>query len=255
MRRLAPFLVLLAFACSGDDAVPKGDETGLTPADADTDTDTDADTDTDTDADTDADADADADADTDTADPLPVFQCPQHDFGDEPASFSGSTVGEPDWGGGSCGGYGPDVHHTFTAPVDATYIIDTVGTAFDAVLYLRDGCGGPELACENDNIPGAAERIIVPLLQGQEIEIVVDGVTNAGDYTVNILQVPFTEPECANGVDDEIVPIDASRRFAALNAKSVRLEELEDDHSLSCSMQRIVAEATKLVAEAREETK
>lgn len=49
---------------------------------------------------------------------------------------------------GSCGGQGPDRAFTFTLPVRGRLVARASG--FDTVLYLRSGCDGAELACNDD---------------------------------------------------------------------------------------------------------
>lgn len=56
---------------------------------------------------------------------------------------------------------------------------------------------------------------------------------------------PFPEPSCPvlilHGRRDEVVPVELSRRYAAARP-NVRLVELDDDHGLAGSLERIAAE-------------
>lgn len=106
--------------------------------------------------------------------------------------FSATEVGQT--GGasnesGSCGGGGAaDAVYFYSAPRSGDYTIDTIGSAFDTVLYVRD-FGGGELACNDDITPGSEtqSRLSVHLSAGQMISVIVDGfATASGQYTLRI---------------------------------------------------------------------
>ena len=79
-----------------------------------------------------------------------------------------------------------DVAYQFVAPATRTYIIDTVGSTYDTVLYVLDGCGGRELAC-NDDTFGLQSQVRVSATAGQVLIIVVDGFSTAqGSFVLNI---------------------------------------------------------------------
>ncbi len=114
--------------------------------------------------------------------------CPDGDAGNvAPVTQSGSTVDGDNTTFATCGGTtGNDDQWTFTAPEAGIYTIDTLGSNFDTVLYALDGCGGTELAC-NDNSVDMTSRINVSLAAGQEVVLVVDGAgLDSGDYDLNI---------------------------------------------------------------------
>ena len=76
----------------------------------------------------------------------------------------------------------------WTAPNDGTYYIDTVGSDFDTVLYILDGCEGEELACNDDDGSLLAGQMI-ELIQNQSIIIGVGsfaGRTTSGTVGVHI---------------------------------------------------------------------
>jgi hypothetical protein len=124
--------------------------------------------------------------------------CPQIDLGSTvPISYSGTTAGAQNlMGGASCGGGGnsaPDAGFLFTAPASGSYQIDTLGSAFDTLLYVRDGsCSGPQLAC-NDDANGTLQSVVTVVLSaGQSVVIVVDGFsTRSGAFTLNVRAVPI----------------------------------------------------------------
>ncbi|MDB4953310.1 MAG: hypothetical protein JWO36_879 [Myxococcales bacterium] len=99
---------------------------------------------------------------------------------------TGTTNGRPD-SSHTCGGGGsPDVSYAWTAPSTATFTIDTCnGSQFDSVLTVLGGCGGVQLAC-NDDSCGVSSRVRVSLTQGQSIIIVVDGLADMGHYSLSI---------------------------------------------------------------------
>lgn len=95
-----------------------------------------------------------------------------------------------DVGGASCGLPGStaaDRTYEFRAPVAGTYSIDTFGSAFDTLLYVRAGsCTGSELACNNDD-GGPQSRIALTLDADETVTIIVDGFdADAGDYLLHI---------------------------------------------------------------------
>ncbi len=102
--------------------------------------------------------------------------------------LTGATAGESA-SAGSCGGdTAPEHSFTYTAPRAGTYTIDTIGSEFDTVLYLRDGLGA-ELACNDDATPDGApqSRVKLFLQAEQTVEIVVDGKeSQSGNFTLRI---------------------------------------------------------------------
>jgi hypothetical protein len=113
-----------------------------------------------------------------------AFWCADEDLGAMavPVSHSGSNVGRTDFYLGSCtdGVNGDEVLLTWTAPEAGTYFIDTLGSAIDTVLYVLDGCGGFELACNDDiSIDLFTSSLSIDLSAGEQILIVVDGYDSA----------------------------------------------------------------------------
>jgi hypothetical protein len=102
----------------------------------------------------------------------------------------------------------PEAVYTWTAPSSDTYTFDTVGSAFDTILYLRQGdCTGSDLLC-NDDIDTAsnmvASRVRLPLPAGQRVTIVVDGYNGAsGPFSLSITRGGGTPdagtPVCGSG--------------------------------------------------------
>jgi outer membrane protein assembly factor BamB len=124
--------------------------------------------------------------------PTPTPGCPLADLGDEvPLTVQGTTNGLPSsLGGASCGNGGdqaPDFTYRYTAPVAGSYVIDTFGSAYDTLLYVRNDCFGDEIACNDDSEGRLQSKVSVSLAPGQQIVIAVDGFgASRGDFTLNI---------------------------------------------------------------------
>lgn len=104
--------------------------------------------------------------------------CASVDLGAVPEAYVASdNTGELDKLQGSCAAApGRDVMLRWVVPYDGTFVIDTLDSSFDTVLYLRDGsCGFSELACNDDAMGGVQSRIVAALTMGTEITVVVDG--------------------------------------------------------------------------------
>jgi hypothetical protein len=119
--------------------------------------------------------------------------CPDFDLGNTvPQSVMGDTTGADNTVAATCGGFtSGDDTYSFTAPMDGLFVFDTFGSAYDTVLFVRDGdCGGSELAC-NDNQGFFSQQSQVPitLATGQTVLVAVDGATGTGAYTLNVQHV------------------------------------------------------------------
>lgn len=102
---------------------------------------------------------------------------------------TGTTLGAGRNLRGSCGGAtAEDVAFAWTAPEAGEYTFSTTGSRFDTLLYVRDGCGGAELACNDDaadDVTGA--RVTVSLRMGQSVVVVVDGFDqSSGDFELHV---------------------------------------------------------------------
>src|SRR5204863_110569 len=127
--------------------------------------------------------------------------CPGTNLGSGvPVSFSGNTAGTANLiSGASCGdggAYAPDATFLYKAPTAGSYTIDTLGSAFDTLLYVRNGtCSGGELACNDDSNGTRQSQVTVELVAGQSIVVVVDGYgTASGSYNLNITSGPPLAP-------------------------------------------------------------
>ena len=86
----------------------------------------------------------------------------------------------------------PDRAFRWQAPAAGTYTIDTIGSSYDTVLYVRNTCADTaDIAC-NDDITAGENRqstvMITATAAMQEFVIIVDGwtLTERGNFVVNI---------------------------------------------------------------------
>lgn len=128
------------------------------------------------------------------------FACADSDLGSGQGEgvAQGSTVGAGDDHTpvcyGSSGTGGEDLAYRWVAPSAGCWELDTLGTGFDTVVYLRDGCAGPELACNDDadRLYGLYQSDLGASLDaGQEVLVVVDGfdAEQAGPFDLDIVGV------------------------------------------------------------------
>ena len=137
--------------------------------------------------------DNDGDGDIDCVDPdcsedvgcVPV--CPNEILGAPPETVYATTTGQPDQFTPTCvKSFTSDQSFEFTAPADDTYTFDTFGSNYDTVLYVLDGCGGAELACNDDAGADVQSEVSVALIADQTVIIVVDGWAGSnGDVVLN----------------------------------------------------------------------
>jgi hypothetical protein len=122
------------------------------------------------------------------SDPTCVPPCADDNLGGPlPISVSGSTTGQGDDITPVCGfSTAPDVVFQYVPDASGTLTIDTVGSAFDTVLQVFEGCGGVSLGC-NDDAVGLQSRVVVSVTAGVPIIIVVDGYSSGnGAYDLNV---------------------------------------------------------------------
>ena len=123
-----------------------------------------------------------------------------------PEAATGTTEGESDRFG-SCAGGGPEVVYQWTAPDTGTYILDTLGSDFDTVLYVLESCDGEEIVCNDDAFSGdirTRSQVTFDAAAGETFLIVIDGFgpRSAGDYVINITL--DLDEVCDNDSDDDL---------------------------------------------------
>lgn len=110
--------------------------------------------------------------------------------------FTGVTAGASA-NAGSCGGAAaPDAVFRVVLTGASDLFVTTHGTRFDTVIYLRSGCCGDEIMC-NDNADGRfTSKLNATNLPAGTYDVFVDGATaaDAGAFSVDI----FISPASAN---------------------------------------------------------
>ncbi len=109
---------------------------------------------------------------------------------------------------GLCGGDGPDAWYVFTIDDRASVTLDTIGSSFDTVLRLFTGCGGIEIACNDDrnHRPAEGSRIVHRGLLAGTYWIAVGG-KSAGDRGRHRLAVLLGPPEVEPGNCDRVLDV------------------------------------------------
>jgi hypothetical protein len=131
---------------------------------------------------------------------------------DGPGSWHASTAGYTNDYSGDCAGRGPDAVFIFHLEESACVEIDTAGSSFDTVLYVRAAdCYGIEVACNDDAWGlGLQSRIRMDLEPGLYY-LFLDGwhAGASGNYTLNMgyceecVPVADEEIDCLDGRDDD----------------------------------------------------
>lgn len=107
-----------------------------------------------------------------------------------PVVANGDTLTSGDDTIPSCnvGSTANDVAYEWNPPADGLYTIDLAGSNYDTMLYVLDGCGGIELACNDDSAAlGLQSEVQIQAVAGQPVIIIVDGFGAVnGNYTLNI---------------------------------------------------------------------
>lgn len=171
------------------DADADGDGDGDADADADADGDADADSDVDVDVDSDADADADGDAERDPPMGNGADTCegaPRIEVGDE---VQGDTAGtDNDYENDCVTSDGPEIAYRIEPAAEGRLVVELEAIPdgddhrWDTVLYVRDDCGGDDLACNDDwdvdddgDVNVGWSQLGVCVQAGQSYRIVIDG--------------------------------------------------------------------------------
>lgn len=117
-------------------------------------------------------------------------------------SLTGNLDGSDDFQGSCTDGMtmGADVLVSFTAPEAGEWDLNTLGSTYDTVMYVRADCNdaGSELGCNDDiDFPAIAEsRVILDLEAGQTVYLIVDTYNGLepAEFTVTARPNVPTEP-------------------------------------------------------------
>lgn len=105
-------------------------------------------------------------------------------------TFFGFTAG-PDSTSGLCGGSGPEDVYEWTPASSGLAHVDTCGSSFDTMLYVRELSCDPfarELACNDDSDCGLQSRITFNVQAGTTYYVFVDGFGgDSGSYRLRIV--------------------------------------------------------------------
>lgn len=114
--------------------------------------------------------------------------CPDQDLGNSVGTTTSTFTHQDVSHAGSCPPAVGVRWFSWRAPRNGTYTIRTTGSDFDTVLYVLDGCGGAELAC-NDDSSGLQSSVSVSLSNRQDVVIGVGsfaGRATTGNLTLEI---------------------------------------------------------------------
>lgn len=122
------------------------------------------------------------------------LSCAPYELGSSLGSsiVSGSLTAELAGQATVCGGSGPTFAARWTAPVDGTFLFDTIGSNFDTILAINASCDGGSLAC-NDDYSGLASGVTPFLFAGQSVLLMLQALGNSAQpgsdsYVLNIQQ-------------------------------------------------------------------
>ena len=131
----------------------------------------------------------------------------------ESGSYFGDTTGNPNLNEGTCGGGAGEAVFYFILNEPMGVRMDSIGTSFDSVLYVRRGScpDGFEVACDDDSAGNQwAAKLEFPLLQPGTYFVFLDGYTidpnfgpNEGPFQFNIEFVTDPFEICDNMIDDD----------------------------------------------------
>lgn len=111
-------------------------------------------------------------------------------------TFAGDTISARDTvGSDDCGASGgQDVVFSYTPTANGLLEIDTEGSSFDTVIYVRTACASTasELACDDDGGSSSTSALSTVVTAGTPLFIVVDGFdeTERGAFTLHVHEVP-----------------------------------------------------------------
>ena len=106
--------------------------------------------------------------------------------------FLGTTSGVSNSAGSCGGGAAPEAVYRVVLTVASDLFVTTHGTRFDTVIYVRNGCCGTELACNNDIDGRRTSALSATNLPAGNYDVFVDGATAAdvGAFSVDIFVSP-----------------------------------------------------------------
>lgn len=128
-------------------------------------------------------------------------------------TYTGDTTGNEGKFIGACGGGAGEAVFYFTLTQPSFVSLDSIGTSFDSVLYVKFGdCDtGAEIACDDDS--GGFQwsaKIEFPILYPGTYFVFLDGFTidpqlgaNEGPFTLNVQIIENPSEICGDGIDND----------------------------------------------------
>lgn len=130
----------------------------------------------------------------------------------ESGTYFGDTTGNQNYEEGSCGGAAGEAVFRFVLFSPSHVTIDTIGTSFDSVAYVRQGAceAGAEVGCDDDSGGMFAAALDFTLLYPGVYYVFVDGFTidpfggpNEGPFVLNVTIDPDPDEVCDDGLDND----------------------------------------------------
>jgi hypothetical protein len=105
--------------------------------------------------------------------------------------FTGTTSGASSNTGSCGGGNAPEAVFQLVLTQTSDVFVTTHGSKFDTVIYMRNGCCGTEIACNNDADNRTTSMFNALGVAAGTYDIFVDGAgSTGGAYTVDIYTSP-----------------------------------------------------------------
>ncbi|MEM6291226.1 MAG: PPC domain-containing protein [Myxococcota bacterium] len=128
-------------------------------------------------------------------------------------TYTGDTTGNSNNHEGTCGGGAGEAIFSFVLDEPSRVILDSIGSDFDTVLYVRAGSceAGAQVGCDDDSggVFFSAALDFTLLLPGTYY-IFLDGFTidpfggpNEGNYVLNVQIIPDPPEVCDDGIDND----------------------------------------------------
>ena len=127
-------------------------------------------------------------------------------------SFTGDTTGNISETKGLCGGDAGEAVFYFVLSAPSKVHIDSSGTSFDSVVYVRTGAcnSGKEIGCNDDDAGNHAGKLDFTILYPGKYYVFLDGFTvdvnggaNEGPFQLNVVITPNPPEVCNDGLDND----------------------------------------------------
>lgn len=127
-------------------------------------------------------------------------------------TFFGDTTGNLSETKGACGGDAGEAVFFFVLNEPSFVHLDSSGTSFDSVLYVRTGAcnSGKEIGCDDDGGGSLAASLDFTILYPGTYFVFLDGYTidpnggaNEGPFQLNVDIVPNPPEVCGDGLDND----------------------------------------------------